>query len=506
MKRKIVSLLLTAALCAGLAVPAAALTPADISGGAPSGIAEDDTALMVTDTFNKVVWRIEDGEVSRFAGQISVPGLDGEPVGKYEDGTLDTALFMEPWAIAPFLDGWAVSDAAANVIRYIDDSGVRTAAGSGKAGKADGVGKRVSFDRPTGLATGPDGSLYIADTGNGCIRKMDTKGKVTIILSALSDPTGLCWADGALYIAETGCSRILRYTDGRTEVLAGDSEYLGDGEYEGGYVDGPVEKARFDHPQGVAVGDDGTVYIADTGNHAVRRLVDGRVTTMASAGQTLQGPVQPRGMRLQGNTLVVTDLFAQNLLTLSTSPVSYRDVPENAWCAEAVRQATERWLTAGTGDGNFAPNAPVTRAMFVVMLSRLHQGTDGGAVIDGSSTFADVPTDAWYASAARWAADQQIVLGDNGSFRPSADITREALATLLYRYAVFMGFDTSARADLSRFSDASGVSDYAADAMGWAVAEGIISGKTDGTLAPKGTATRAQTAKMLVAFMDALGI
>ncbi|MCI6720345.1 MAG: S-layer homology domain-containing protein, partial [Clostridiales bacterium] len=69
-----------------------------------------------------------------------------------------------------------------------------------------------------------------------------------------------------------------------------------------------------------------------------------------------------------------------------------------------------------------------------------------------------------------------------------------------------MGFDTSARADLSRFSDASGVSDYAADAMGWAVAEGIISGKTDGTLAPKGTATRAQTAKMLVAFMDALGI
>ena len=124
----------------------------------------------------------------------------------------------------------------------------------------------------------------------------------------------------------------------------------------------------------------------------------------------------------------------------------------------------------------------------------------------GVSAFADVPADAWYDSAARWAADQQIVLGDNGSFRPSAGITREALAALLYRYAGSVGLDTSARADLSRFPDASGVSAYAADAMSWAVAEGILGGKTDGTLAPKGTATRAQTAKMLVSFMDAFGI
>lgn len=504
MKRKIISLLLAAAMA--LTVSAAALTPADFSGGALSGVAADGGALLVTDTFNKVVWRVEDGEVSRFAGQISVPGLDGEPIGKYDDGTLSTALFMEPWAIAPFLDGWAVSDAAANVIRYIDSSGVRTAAGSGKAGGADGVAERVSFDYPTGLTAGDNGELYIADTGNGSIRRMDAKGKVTTILTGLSDPTGLCWADGSLYVAETGRSRILRVTNGRMEVLAGESTSLGGGEYEGGYTDGPAAKARFDHPQGVAVGEDGTVYIADTGNHAVRRLANGRVTTMASAKQTPEAPVQPRGMLVQGNTLVVTDLFAQNLLTLSTVPVSYRDVPAGAWCEDAVRQATERGLTSGTGNGYFTPNAPVTRAMFVVMLSRLHQGTDGGTVIDGVSAFADVPADAWYDSAARWAADQQIVLGDNGSFRPSAGITREALAALLYRYAGSAGLDTSARADLSRFPDASGVSAYAADAMSWAVAEGILGGKTDGTLAPKGTATRAQTAKMLVSFMDAFGI
>ena len=144
--------------------------------------------------------------------------------------------------------------------------------------------------------------------------------------------------------------------------------------------------------------------------------------------------------------------------------------------------------------------------MFVVMLSRLHQGTDGSAVIDGESSFADVPAGAWYAAAARWAADGQIVLGDNGSFRPSSGITREALATLLYRYAASMGYDTSVRADLSRFSDVSSVSAYAADAISWAVAAGIINGKSNGTLAPLGTATRAETAKMLVSFMDVMGI
>ena len=504
MKRKIISLLLAAAMA--LTVTVGALTPADFSGGALSGIAADGGALLVTDTFNKVIWRVEDGEVSRFAGQISVPGLDGEPVGKYEDGTRSTALFMEPWAIAPFLDGWAISDASANVIRYIDGDSVRTAAGSGKAGKADGTGKWVSFDRPTGLVADGDGALYIADTGNGAIRKMDAKGKVTTVLTGLADPTGLCWADGALYVAETGRSRILRVKNGRMEVLAGDGVPLGGGEYEGGYVDGPAAKARFDHPQGVAVGSDGTVYVADTGNYAVRRLANGRVTTMASAKQTPEAPVQPRGLLVQGDTLVVTDLFAQNLLTLSTAPVSYRDVPSGAWCEDAVRQATERGLTGGTGNGNFTPNAPVTRAMFVVMLSRLHQGTDGGAVIDGETTFTDVPDGAWYTEAARWGADQQLVLGYDGKFHPNDGITREDLATLLYRYAESLGFDTSGRAELSGFPDTSDVSAYAEDAVCWAVAQGILNGGTDGALTLRNTATRAQAAKMLVSFMDALGI
>ena len=73
------------------------------------------------------------------------------------------------------------------------------------------------------MTAGDNGELYIADTGNGSIRRMDAKGKVTTILTGLSDPTGLCWADGSLYVAETGRSRILRVTNGRMEVLAGES-------------------------------------------------------------------------------------------------------------------------------------------------------------------------------------------------------------------------------------------------------------------------------------------
>ena len=154
---KLLAVLLAAALV--LSTPVMALSPKDFSGGSLSGVAADGDALLVTDTFNKVVWRVEGETVTRSAGQIAPAGLNGEPVGGYDDGTLDTALFMEPWAIVPFLDGFAVSDAAANVIRYIGDDGVYTAAGSRKAGSANGGGEEASFDLPTGLAVDERGAL-----------------------------------------------------------------------------------------------------------------------------------------------------------------------------------------------------------------------------------------------------------------------------------------------------------------------------------------------------------
>ena len=172
MKRKIFAAVLASVLF--LSNTVAALTPKDFQYGSLSGVMErEDGTLLISDTFNKVIWEVDRDTVTVSAGQISVPGLDGAPIGIYRDGTRDTALFMEPWAIVPFMDGYAVSDTTAHVVRFLDDEAVRTAVGTGEAGFKDGHGIKASFNQPTGLAVHPDtGVLYIADTGNGAIRSL----------------------------------------------------------------------------------------------------------------------------------------------------------------------------------------------------------------------------------------------------------------------------------------------------------------------------------------------
>ncbi len=508
MKTKLLAaLLLVCVLLTGTA--SAAWSPVDFAGGSLSGITADGDALIISDVFNKVIWQADADGVEQIAGRISIPGLNGEPIGKYEDGTLDTALFMEPWAITPFLNGYAVSDSAANVIRFFDETGVYTAVGSGSAGSQNGTGTKASFDNPTGLATGDAGEVYIADTNNGTIRIMDTEGKVSTLLSGLVEPTGLAYSGGHLYIAETGRNRILKVTGSKYEVIAGESGAAEEDYYPGAYVDGPVAKARFDHPQGVAVGSDGAIYVSDTGNHAVRMIKGGRVYTLAVSRSTPEAPVQPRGILVKGSALYVTDLFAQNILELDVSPVSYKDVPANEWYADSVTEATLRGLTDGTDEGIFSPEAPLTRATLVVMLSRLHTYADGSAVINGDAGFTDVAANAWYAPAVRWAADRGILEGyDDGSFRPDAAITREQLAAILYRYAVAEGYDVSVgeSTNILSYTDAFDIEEYAVPAMQWACGTGILSGFEDGSLRPAGAASRSQTAKMLIYAMDAFGM
>lgn len=509
MKKKTLAALILACIML-MGTVSAAWSPMDFAGGSLSGIAADGDDLLVSDVFNKVVWRVTDNKVEQAVGQISIPGLDGEPIGKYDDGTLDSALFMEPWAMAPFLDGFAITDTEAHVVRFFDDKGVYTAVGTGKAGFKDGVGVKASFNQPTGLAVNPEtGVLYIADTGNGAIRSLDTKGTVKTVVRGLADPTGLCWANGALYVAESGRSRICRVVGSSVETVVGTSILIENGVYSTGYVDGPAENAQFCNPQGIAVAADGTIYIADTGNGAIRKFAGGRVTTLVAASTTPDAPIQPRGLLLrEDGTLVACDLFAQNLLEVATAPVVYRDVYAGTWCYDYVLEATERGLTSGTGNGYFSPNNPVTRAMFVVMLSRMHLKSDGSAVINGDTSFTDVPVDAWYGEAARWAADNEIVLGNNGNFMAANGITRQQMVTLLYRYAQKMGYDVSVGEDTNilSYNDIASVSEYAIPAFQWACGAGIIGGYDDGTLRPGNITTRAQAAKILISFMDYVGI
>ena len=158
----------------------------------------------------------------------------------------------------------------------------------------------------------------------------------------------------------------------------------------------------------------------------------------------------------------------------------YPDVQAGDWYSGAVQFVTEEKLMTGTGKG-FEPNAATTRAMLWTILARM----------DGADTSS---TGAWYAAAQDWAVKRGVSDGTS----PDGKITREQLATMLYRYAQSRGLVKSApQADLSAFPDSASVSPYAVEAMRWAVGAGIVNGM-DGKLNPQGEATRAQMATMLM--------
>ncbi len=508
MKARILALVLALTMCLALCIPASALSADDFKRGRLSGVTTDGSTLLVTDTFNKVIWRVDGDKVTQYAGAIGVAGVNGEPIGVYHNGAIDKAYFMEPWAISPFLDGWAVSDSAANVIRYIANDRVMTLAGTGTAGATDGDAKNASFSRPTGLATDNEGRLYVADTGNGAIRRIAKDGKVTTVASGLTAPTGLCWYNGALYIAETGRSRICRLENGSIQTIAGESTPAEDsGEYYGGYSDGPAATARFDHPQGVAVGADGTVYVADTGNSSIRAIRDGRVHTVVRGSAAALMPISPRGMIVQGSSLRALDQFTGNIMTTSVADKVYTDVAANDWFADTVAKASRWGIASGTSATTFAPNATMNRAMFVTMLSRVYRLDNGSAIIDGDSSFSDVPANEWYGAPVRWAADKAIVRGESATFAPLRDISRQELVTMLYRYAQQQGMSAIFTDNaLEAFPDAGEISDWALDAMRWACSHDILHGDDQGRLTPTAPATRAQALTMLLNFMNSYGL
>ena len=161
----------------------------------------------------------------------------------------------------------------------------------------------------------------------------------------------------------------------------------------------------------------------------------------------------------------------------------FTDVSANNWFYDGVKYAYENGLMNGTSSNAFSPNANTTRGMIVTILARVE-----GVNTNGTP---------WYAAGQKWAMDNGISDGTN---MPGV-ITREQLATILYRYAKQKGYDVSKSAALTAFSDADKVSGYASEAMQWAVAEGLLQG-SNGKLNPQGSATRAQVATILMRFME----
>ena len=176
----------------------------------------------------------------------------------------------------------------------------------------------------------------------------------------------------------------------------------------------------------------------------------------------------------------------------------FTDVSDSDWFYDPVCFVFENGLMTGTSDTTFEPNTHLSRAMLVAVLHRL----EGSPAASGGD-FTDVADGDWYAQAVNWAASVGVVNGfDDGTFQPNTAITREQLAAILRNYAAYKGLDVSASGDLSAYTDANSVSDWAKESVTWAVGEHLISGITDDTLVPQACATRAQVAAILQRFLS----
>ena len=177
----------------------------------------------------------------------------------------------------------------------------------------------------------------------------------------------------------------------------------------------------------------------------------------------------------------------------------FSDVAEDRWSAGSVAYAVEKGYMKGVGGGKFDPEGSLTRAMVATVLWR-REGEPAPAAPSG---FSDVPSGEWYADAVAWAAENGIVTGKTETtFAPMENITREQFAAMLMRYAKFAGIDTAAAANLGDYADSAAISAYAKEALAWANAAGIITGRTATTLAPAGNANRGEAATMLMRFMQ----
>ena len=196
--------------------------------------------------------------------------------------------------------------------------------------------------------------------------------------------------------------------------------------------------------------------------------------------------------------VATTHLSTFVALPVEVVDMPFTDVKEEDWFYGAVVYAYQNSILTGTGETTFSPNGTMTRSMLVTALWRL----EGEPEASGASGFPDVKPDAWYAEAVDWASQTGLVSGTGAGFDPEGSVTREQIASILYRYAKLKGWDVSKTASLQDFADGADTSAWATRAMGWAYAEKLITGKDGNRLDPQGQATRAEVATILMRLLE----
>lgn len=201
---------------------------------------------------------------------------------------------------------------------------------------------------------------------------------------------------------------------------------------------------------------------------------------------------------MPNSDVTIMPTFIKTTDDSETSSLPFYDVSKSDWWYEAVEYVYLNHMMQGTAETLFSPDAEMSRAMIATVLYRL----ENTPAPTEDASFNDVETNKWYTDAIRWAAENNVINGyGNNRFGPMDSVTREQLAVILYNYTASKGISVEAVGDLSTFSDAEATSDWAEEAISWAVGVGLLSGKGNGILDPSGTATRAEFAQMLMNYL-----
>jgi len=278
-------------------------SPSEAMFALPFGLCFDNSGnLVVFDTFNSRVKQLGDTSSKTILGENGVIDHFGFITPAYLDGPKDDALFGRSTDGVYHTNGdLFIADSSNHVIRLLREDSVYTFAGKEK-GSADGRYGEARFDTPSAIAIDRAGNLYVADTMNHTIRRIDPAGNVTTIAgqagesgyadgagstARFNEPSGIAVGDnGIIYVADTGNHVIRKIESGNVSTIAGIVEPVQTGEdySQGGYEDGPADSARFNFPHGLYISGD-ILFIADTGNHVIRALTSGgNIITVAGSG------------------------------------------------------------------------------------------------------------------------------------------------------------------------------------------------------------------------------
>lgn len=235
---------------------------------------------------------------------------------------------------------------------------------------------------------------------------------------------------------------------------------------------------------------DKTVYTEGAQYKVLVLSADGTVETLTGQCIREQGRLVVRVFTPHLSTFLVT----------TQTVLPFTDV-DGHWALDAIRFVYDQGLMTGTKETQFSPKKPLNRAMLATILYRM----EGSPAVTGENPYTDVAAGTWYTDAVLWASEQGIVNGyGNGKFGPLNNITREQLAAMLLRYSDYKKYNTDARNDLASYADADDISAWALEALRWANAQGLVTGRTETTLVPQGATTRAETATILMRYLDTI--